>query len=177
MCVNSSFNEGDPAPWSHYSSQDSGRAQSLAGSIRAVYETIQGQIDSGSVARPEDLIVTFGSDSDRDLPSPLYLPDALGPWQPPHNVQTSWCSNPNIERHAGNARTSCIGCHQFSFTMNERRNQKPDFKAALTGDLPQFARTRSRKNFNAEFSWSFGLEFQPAIRVGKLSAGFNWPVN
>ena len=46
----------------------------------------------------------------------------FGPWPCAPQAQTSWCSNPNIETHAANARTSCIGCHQIAFTRNERRN-------------------------------------------------------
>jgi hypothetical protein len=79
--------------------------------------------------------------------------------------------------HAANARTNCIGCHQLSFTRNERRNADATFVDALVGDLPQFARSRSRKNFTAEFSWSFAFEFKPAIAAGKALAGFDWPAN
>ena len=100
----------------------------------------------------------------------------MGPWPAPHNAQTSWCSNPNIEQHPANARTSCIGCHQIAFTRNERRNNiEADFIAAMLGDLPQFGRSLARKNFTAEFSWSFDIEFRPAIKDAKRAVQFEWP--
>lgn len=57
----------------------------------------------------------------------------------PHSEITTWCSNPFIEFHAGNARTSCIGCHQYSQTDT-------DFGAVLNGVVPQFGRSRNRLN-------------------------------
>jgi len=168
MCVNSSFAERDPQPWSSYT----GAQESLGTSIKAVYDAIQTQITTGSISRPQDFQHFFGN----NVPNPLELQGARGPWPAPHNAQTSWCSNPNVEVHAGNARTNCIGCHQIAFTRNERRNNvEASFVDALVGDVPQFARSRARKNFTAEFSWSFVFEYKPAIAVGKAVAQFNWP--
>ena len=169
MCVNSSFAERDPQPWGSY-----GGAQSTLGaSIKAVYDTFQAQITTGAISRPQDFQHFFGG-----APNPFELPGALGPWPAPHNAQTSWCSNPNVEMHAANARTSCIGCHQIAFTRNERRNNgDASFIDALVGDVPQFGRSLARKNFTAEFSWSFEIEFRPSITVGKALAQFNWPQN
>ncbi|MBA7465774.1 hypothetical protein ES707_00945 [subsurface metagenome] len=166
MCVSSAFAERDPQPWSAYT----GAQVSLGASIKAVYDAIQAQIDTGAVSRPQDFDHFFGG-----TPNPFELRGALGPWPAPHNTQSSWCSNPNVEQHAGNARTSCIGCHQIGFTRNERRNANASFIDILVGDLPQFGRTRARKNFTSEFSWSFELEFRPAIAGGKTSADFEWP--
>lgn len=170
MCVASSFAEGDPTPWASYT----GAQASLGESIKAVYDAIQDQIDHGSVSRPQDFQHFFRPQA---IPNPLHLSGALGPWPAPYNTQTAWCSNPNIEQHAANARTSCIGCHQISFTRNERRNRDASFIDALVGDVPQFARSRARKNFTAEFSWSFDIEFRPAIALGKDDAQFDWPSN
>lgn len=170
MCVNSSFRERDPQPWSHYT----GPQASLGASIKAVYDAIQAQIDTGSVSRPQDFQTFFRPEQ---IPNPLHLPGSLGPWPAPHNVQTSWCSNPNVEVHAANARTNCIGCHQIAFTRNERRNRSASFVDALTGDVPQFARSASRKNFPAEFSWSFQFEYKGAIAGAMADAGFQWPAN
>jgi hypothetical protein len=167
MCVNSSFAERDSQPWLSYT----GAQNSLGTSLKAVYDAIQVQLTSGAISRPQDFDHFFGG-----APvSPLELPGALGPWPAPHNAQTSWCSNPNIEQHPANARTSCIGCHQIAFTRNERRNVEAEFIDAMVGDLPQFGRSQARKNFTAEFSWSFDIEFRPAIKDGKRAAQFDWP--
>jgi len=168
MCINTAFAERDPRPWSLYT----GAQSTLGDSLKAVYDAIQAQIDGGATSRPQDFPLFFGSPG---LPNPLELPGALGPWPAPHNAQTSWCSNPNVETHPGNGRTSCIGCHQIAFTRNERRNTSASFVDALVGDVQQFSRSRARKNFPAEFSWSFGFEFRPSIAIGKMLAGFEWP--
>jgi hypothetical protein len=165
MCVNSSFAERDPQPWSSYT----GAQSSLGAAIKAVYDAIQVQLTTGSISRPQDFQHFFEQTFNE-------LPGALGPWPAPHNAQTSWCSNPNIEQHPANARTSCIGCHQIAFTRNERRNNiEADFIAAMLGDLPQFGRSLARKNFTAEFSWSFDIEFRPAIKDAKRAVQFEWP--
>jgi hypothetical protein len=167
MCVSSAFAERDPQPWSSYT----GSQGTLGASIKAVYDAIQTQITTGSISRPQDFQFFFGF-------TPSELPGALGPWPAPHNAQTSWCSNPNVETHAANARTSCIGCHQIAFTRNERRNNaNASFVDVLDGDVPQFGRSLARKNFTAEFSWSFEIEFRPSIALGKAAAQFNWPQN
>ena len=170
MCVSSSFAERDPKPWVSYVGAES----SLGASIKAVYDALQHQIDNGSVLHFQDFAHFFKLD---EVPNPLLLSGNLGPWPAPHNAQTSWCSNPNIEVHAANARTNCIGCHQISFTRNERRHTTATFMDALAGDLPQFARSRARKNFTAEFSWSFQFEFKPAIAQAKALTRFDWPSN
>lgn len=167
MCVNSAFDEGDATPWSTYS----GAQASLGDSIKAVYDAIENHIQNGAQA-------AVG-------PPPRFptLSGALGPWAAPNNVPTSWCSNPNIETHTANGRTNCIGCHQIAFTKNEDRSVvqgsevEASFRHAMRGDYPQFGRSRIRRNFPAEFSWSFDIEFRPAIRLGMGQAGFSWPTN
>jgi hypothetical protein len=164
MCVTSAFDEGDTSPTSFYT----GAQKSLAGSIDAVHRAIQKQIQDGAQ-------LAVGQD---DTP----LPGGLGPWAVPHNIATQWCSNPNIERHAGNARTSCIGCHQIVYTRNEKRNTDASFADTLIGDYPQFGRSVARKNFTGEFSWAFEFEFREPpdgtlgdIPQGMQDAGFSWP--
>lgn len=170
MCVNSSFAEGDPQPWSHYT----GAQSTLGASLRAVFDAIQAQIDKGSVERPQDFEHFFQKQPDA-IPKPLSLPGNLGPWPAPHNKQTSWCSNPNVEQHPANARTNCIGCHQIAFTRNERRKTEASFIDVMVGDVPQFGRSLARKNFTAEFSWSFEIELRPSIALAKALAEFTWP--
>jgi hypothetical protein len=166
LCVNSSFAEKDPTPWASYT----GPQASLGASIEAVYDAIQNEIDNGTSLSRDEFVNFFGG-----APNPFTFPDGLGPWAAPNDGQTSWCSNPNVEIHPGNARTSCIGCHQMAFTMDERRGGAASFANAITGDIPQFARVRARDNFPAEFSWSFDFEFRPAISAGKNLAAFAWP--
>ena len=157
MCVMSAFDEGDPEPWTHYS----GAQDSLAKSIKATHESIQKQIREGGKQVPE--LVDFDAKS-------------LGPWQAPYDVPTTWCSNPNVETHPANGRTSCVGCHQGSFTNNdERPGEEMHFWRIMTGDVPQFGRSQYRKNFPADFTWSFGFEFQPEITAAREKVGFNWP--
>ncbi len=169
LCVNTAFAEGDATPWSTYTSAQS----SLGESIKAVYDAIESQLKNGAQMAALGQSTTF---------TPLST--ALGPWPAPFNKQTSWCSNPNIETHGGNARTSCIGCHQIAFTNNEMRpvsaggNLTPtSFTHAIIGDFPQFGRARARQNFTAEFSWSFQIEFRRAIDTGIDEARFRWPTN
>ena len=172
MCVNTAFDEGDPTPWVSYIDSEA----SLGSSIEAVHRAIENHIANGA-----DLAVGQPSET-------AILPHAIGRftsqgWAAPHNNVTSWCSNPNIETHPANARTSCIGCHQIAFTENEARSQvhgapvEASFAHAMFGDYPQFGRTRVRKNFPAEFSWSFAFEFKPAIQFSMDQAGFSWPEN
>lgn len=162
MCVNSSFEEGDPMPWSDYT----GDQASLGASLKATVDAIQAHLNDGAD-------VAVGQPADGAL-----LPAALGPWTGSANNQTSWCSNPNIETHAANGRTNCIGCHQIAFTQNEARSQlagvpiPASFRHAMYGDYPQFGRARVRNNFPAEFSWSFGFEFRPAIANAMTENGF-----
>jgi len=161
MCVVSSFNERDGAPWSHYT----GNQQGLGASIKAIHDAIVAQISNGAMPA-----------AGQPTQFPM-LPNALGPWAAPHNAPTTWCSNPNVETHPANGRTSCIGCHQIAFTKNEARNERAQFFQAMFGDYPQFGRSRARNNFPAEFSWSFQFEFKPTIAGAKTDAGFEWPAN
>ncbi|MGH1542177.1 MAG: hypothetical protein ACRBHB_17245 [Arenicella sp.] len=84
---------------------------------------------------------------------------------------TSWCSNPILEHHKGNARTNCIGCHQYSFTTNPHTNKEARFLDTynkLYEDVyPDYGRQKNRINFPAEFAWSFGMEFRPQIECAK----------
>ncbi|HEX8165422.1 MAG TPA: hypothetical protein VF601_06485 [Beijerinckiaceae bacterium] len=159
MCATASFDERDSAPWSHYS----GNQQTLGASIKAVHDGIVDQIKNGTKA-------ALGQPSTFPM-----LPNALGPWAAPHNSPTTWCSNPNVETHPGNGRTSCIGCHQIAFTRNEARNAKAQFFQTMWGDYPQFGRSKVRNNFPAEFAWSFEFEYKGTIAKTKNDAGFQWP--
>ena len=161
MCVGSSFDEGDPKPWSHYSDDST-----LGGSIRAVYDAIQNHTENGVQGQ---FIIGF------DRPG---IPPAggRGPWNAPHNKNTTWCSNPFIEVHPGNARTSCIGCHQLVLTESVNDpTVASSFAEAMFGGRAQFARARIFKNFSADFSWAFEGQFQGLIKNSRQSAGFEWP--
>lgn len=100
---------------------------------------------------------------------------------PPYNRVTTWCSNPNLESHPGNARTNCIGCHQYPNTWNNlampnRRTRFSDtYTQAFAAQYPQFGRSRRRLNFPAEFAWSFAMEFAPEIREARERHHFEWP--
>ena len=167
LCVSSAFAEQDPAPWSTYEQGKPG----LAASLKAVSDAIEAEIDSGSQSDPAALALLFDP-----VPTPIELAHALTPAAAPYDHQTSWCSNPNVETHPGNGRTSCIGCHQFPMTRNEERNDPvTQFGHAIVGDFPQFGRAQYRKNFPAEFAWSFEFEFQGDILKKKQETGFQWP--
>jgi hypothetical protein len=59
---------------------------------------------------------------------------------------SSWCSNPYLEKGAGNAQTNCIGCHQHGGTT-----LKPE-------DILQFAdygRREQRSNFPTDYTYAF----------------------
>lgn len=93
--------------------------------------------------------------------------------QPPHDKITTWCSNPFIETHQGNGRTSCIGCHQFSQT-------DIDFGSVIQNKVPQVGRSKFRINFPSDFSWGIDMEFSGAngaIQRARKEAGFEWPNN
>ena len=83
------------------------------------------------------------------------------------NTITTWCSNPILEWHSRNARTNCVGCHQYSNTLNTTSNMPTRFSDTNHGvndvQYPQFGRARNRKNFPAEFAWSFKHEFRAQI--------------
>jgi hypothetical protein len=159
MCIASAFDEGDAMPWAYYGDPQ----KSLRSSIEAVYQALRAQLNGAQPA--------LGQSN-----SPQPLPGALGPWPAPHNVVTTWCSNPNVETQAGNGRTNCIGCHQIVFTLNERRNNVPaKFSHALIGDYPQFGRSKDRKNFTGEFSWAYEFELRPGIDNAMQAAQFSWP--
>lgn len=100
---------------------------------------------------------------------------------PPFDKVTSWCSNPFLEWHPTNARTNCIGCHQYSHTRNERTKKVTKFNetidASLSGfdpsQFPQYGRSRKRSNFPAEFAWAFHHEFPGNIKAAKQGPGEN----
>jgi hypothetical protein len=119
---------------------------------------------------------------------------------PPYNAITTWCSNPNVERHPNNDKTNCIGCHQYSLTLTENTaiiGNKPntdieaDFSESIwldpeTGQpaqgtalaayrmaYPQVGRSRLRRNFPADFAWSTSMEFRPQIRAAR-GTKFEW---
>jgi len=57
----------------------------------------------------------------------------------------TWCSNPYLEKGAGNAGTNCIGCHQHGGT---------DLTAEQVLELPHHGATRVRNNFFTDYSWA-----------------------
>jgi hypothetical protein len=161
MCVASAFDEGDPQPWGHYS----GSHATLSQSIKAMYDAIQSHVDRGVLG---SIIV--------GVPDSNFPPTARGPWAAPHNKNTIWCSNPFVELHIGNGRTSCIGCHQLVLTESRINSaNQASFAEAILGHDPQFGRSRSFKNFSADFSWAFQGQYQPIIRSTREQVGFNWP--
>lgn len=120
----------------------------------------------------------------------------------PFDTVTSWCSNPNVERHPNNDKTNCIGCHQYSMTAIESpglvglpsqnpkgENQfsdtiwlarQPRLKPVTGNDLknyrlfyPQLGRSRIRKNFPADFAWSTSMEFRSQIFEAR-DGKFEW---
>ena len=161
MCVASSFDEGDPQPWSHYS----GKQDTLGRSIRATFEAIQAHVSKGITGN-----IIIGLD-DAKLPA-----TARGPWAAPHNKVTTWCSNPFVEMHAGNGRTSCIGCHQLVMTESlVNPGNRASFLESTRGHEPQFARALIFKNFTTDFSWAFQFQFQSIIGDKRKEVGFEWP--
>ena len=58
----------------------------------------------------------------------------------------TWCSNPYIERGAGNAATNCIGCHQHAGTSLSTEQVLAAYDPA-TGA----GRRRSRPSFPADY--------------------------
>ena len=156
MCVATAFAEEDTQPWKSYT----GPTKSLGDSIQSTYEALQKQIDEGAKEIAGVDPADWGD---------------LGPWPAPYNKLTSWCSNPNLESHVGNGRTSCIGCHQLSFTTAPGSSDLVFIEAATHGLTPQFGRAESRKNFPADFAWSFFMEFKPTIIDARKRANFEWP--
>lgn len=58
----------------------------------------------------------------------------------------SWCSNPYLERGAGNAATNCIGCHQHGGTMLTPED--------ILATEPHNGATRVRNNFFTDYLWA-----------------------
>jgi hypothetical protein len=98
----------------------------------------------------------------------------------PYDEMTTWCSNGNIERQAGNGGTNCIGCHQYSMAWNEGNNDFTGFDEtydpANQDKFPQRGRSRRRGNFPGDFSWSMLYEDLPAVMARERQAnGVVWP--
>jgi len=164
MCVGMAFDESDPQPWSSYTATQ----PTLSASIKAVFDTIQAQIDHG-ITGP----IAAGADDGN------FAPGARGPWAAPHNKNTTWCTNPFIEVQASNGRTSCIGCHQLVLTESQGlvpNHGAASFFEAMFGFDPQFGRSQNFQNFSADFSWAFQGQFQRVvIPQAKQAAGFSFP--
>ena len=58
----------------------------------------------------------------------------------------SWCSNPYLEKGAGNVGTNCIGCHQHGGT-----DLTPE---DILATLPHNGSTRVRNNFFTDYLWA-----------------------
>lgn len=78
----------------------------------------------------------------------------------------TWCSNPYIERAAGNARTNCIGCHQHAGTRIAEDSTSVAFDVddvignesanlSSTNRFPANGRLRRRTHFATDYSWAF----------------------
>jgi hypothetical protein len=61
----------------------------------------------------------------------------------------TWCSNPYIERGAGNASTNCIGCHQHAGTPLVSEDILADPNA-----FPDFSRLELRESFPTDYVFS-----------------------
>jgi hypothetical protein len=61
----------------------------------------------------------------------------------------SWCSNPYLEKGAGNARTNCIGCHQHAGTA-----LTPEQILADPTRFPDNGRREVRANFPTDYLWA-----------------------
>lgn len=95
-----------------------------------------------------------------DMPSLQAALNATG-----EGGQPTWCSNPYIERGAGNARTNCIGCHQHAGTRAAEdavaEFEVDDIIATEDGELstlnrfPANGRLRRRTHFATDYSWAF----------------------
>ena len=140
MCVQSAFVEGDSQPGSHYAATHASLGKSLDATLNAVLYQIRN--GGGPALLPDGRRRAPGND--------------MGPWDfPPASDATTWCSNPNIETHPGNGRTSCVGCHQLSAANHPAPGGRTRIGPVLFGDLPQFGRTKVRQNFPADFAWSY----------------------
>jgi len=65
----------------------------------------------------------------------------------------TWCTNPYLERGAGNARTNCIGCHQHGGT-----SLLPETIIGDESRFPSNGRTEVRANFPTDYSWALTRE-------------------
>jgi hypothetical protein len=64
----------------------------------------------------------------------------------------TWCSNPYIERGAGNAATNCVGCHQHAGTPL----RSEDILGAPEA-FPDFSRVEQRLSFPTDYVFSVRL--------------------
>jgi hypothetical protein len=64
----------------------------------------------------------------------------------------TWCSNPYIERGAGNAATNCVGCHQHAGTPLRSEDILGSPEA-----FPDFSRTEQRPSFPTDYVFSVRL--------------------
>ncbi len=102
----------------------------------------------------------FGADRPADLEADPILRhykmcvvtahDERDPSQPPG---PTWCSNPYLERGAGNARTNCIGCHQHGGT-----SLLPETIIGDEARFPNNGRSEVRANFPTDYSWALTRE-------------------
>ena len=75
--------------------------------------------------------------------------------------EPTWCSNPYLERGAGNAGTNCIGCHQHagSGLLSEEILSDPQA-------FPSSGRTLIRNNFPTDYSFAI----DNGDRLGRMFA-------
>jgi len=128
MCVVTAYTESDPDPGRHFDSEDDPQRQSLADALRAVH-VLPAAVPGGGEGEGEG-----EGEANEDLSAGV----------------PTWCSNPYLERGAGNQETNCIGCHQHGGTAIKVEDILDD----PTG-FPHRGRTQIREAFPADYVWEF----------------------
>lgn len=73
----------------------------------------------------------------------------------------SWASNPYIEKGEKNAQTNCIGCHQHAGF----EGMGPEVILADEAKFPKAGRTKLRKSFPTDYTWSFDFAPEQFVRT------------
>lgn len=161
MCVTSSFEEKDSAPWASYEKDE----PSLAAAIKGSYNAISAQ----KALPPFDMVTTWCSNPNVETHFNNDKTNCIGC----HQYSLSLSENPKI-----------FGLKEGDFTYNDfadtilltrdRKLLPAAFKAAYMPFYPQLGRARFRKNFAGDFAWSSLFEFNSQISDAREEAGFKW---
>ncbi|MFO0667410.1 MAG: hypothetical protein U0174_25895 [Polyangiaceae bacterium] len=89
------------------------------------------------------------------------LGDALKAVYPDAVGGPSWASNPYIEKGDKNAQTNCIGCHQHAGLPG----LGPEGILADEAKFPKAGRTKVRKSFPTDYTWSFDFPPEAFVRT------------